>query len=120
MKLRFQVNQSEAFRRGVDAPNSIVAVDVDPGKLDQRTRELISSRLRGIDVVQLAVDEEGNVIPRFQSLSEAEVQSGKKPKPILLMAEEPNFEALVAAAKENQAAVEKALAALQARNQKKD
>ena len=55
MKVRFEVNQAEAFRRGIDAPNSIVEIDLDPTKLDKRTRDLIADRLEGIKLITRGV-----------------------------------------------------------------
>jgi len=51
MKLRFEVNQAEAFRRGFDAPNSINYLEVDPSTLDERTRHMIADRLEGISLI---------------------------------------------------------------------
>lgn len=53
MKLRFEVNQAEAFRKGIDAPHSITSVDVNPGELTPDVRELIANRLYGIEVCRL-------------------------------------------------------------------
>ena len=53
MKLRFEVNQAEAFRRGINVENSIVLIEVDPKTLPQDQRDLIADRLDGIDVCEL-------------------------------------------------------------------
>jgi hypothetical protein len=53
MKLRFNVNQAEAFRLGVEVPKSIVTVEVNPADLPQEQRELIADRMEGIDVCKL-------------------------------------------------------------------
>lgn len=50
MTLRVEINQAEAFRRGIDAPKSIAHVEVDPSKLDTATRNLIADHLSGIDL----------------------------------------------------------------------
>ena|SRR5215510_4310362 len=51
MNLRFEVDQAECFRKGIDSPKSIITIDVDPSKLPQEERDLIANRLRnGIDV----------------------------------------------------------------------
>lgn len=53
MKLRFKVDQASCFRDGVDAPTSIVDIDVNPSELDQNERDLIADRLHlGIEVRQ--------------------------------------------------------------------
>lgn len=54
MKLRFEVDQAEAFRQGIDVPKSIVTIEVNPAELSQEQRNLIADRLDGIDVCQLA------------------------------------------------------------------
>lgn len=56
MKLRFKIDQAEAFRRGIDAPRSFVTIEVDPAGLDQETRALIADRMDGIVVRQLNPD----------------------------------------------------------------
>ena len=55
MVLRFEVNQAEAFRHGVNVPKSTNHIDVDPGSLSQEDRDLIANRLDGIDVMRLEV-----------------------------------------------------------------
>ena len=87
MKLRFEVDQRESFRQGIDVPKSIVTIDVNPAELSQVQRNLIADRLSGsgIDVCQLACitdgrlpkDQHGNPLrikaklPTFESLMEA-------------------------------------------------
>lgn len=56
MKLRFGINQAEAFRRGIDAPKSVAMIEVDPSKLTEAQRQMIADRLKGIDVCQLKGD----------------------------------------------------------------
>jgi hypothetical protein len=55
MIIRFKVSQTELFRRGVDAPDGIVSLSVDPTHLREDERELIFRHLfetdDGIDVV---------------------------------------------------------------------
>ena len=53
MKLRFEIDQAQYFRRGVDAPVSIVTIDVNPAALTVDERNLIADHLDGIDVVKL-------------------------------------------------------------------
>src|SRR5688500_8771417 len=87
MKLRFEVDQAECFRRGVDCPKSIVTVEVDPAKLKQADRDLIAYRHKGIDIVHVTILESGRGrvkvrennaavrlkanLPTFESLMEA-------------------------------------------------
>ena len=53
MKLRFKVDQGEALRQGVDAPTSIVTLEINPKKLAQEERNLLADRMDGIDVREL-------------------------------------------------------------------
>jgi hypothetical protein len=53
MTLRFEVDQAEAFRQGVNVEKSTNHLDVDPSKLSQEERNLIADRLDGIDVCEL-------------------------------------------------------------------
>lgn len=53
MKLRFEIDQAECFRAGINAPNSIVTIEVDPAKVEQADRWLIADHLKGIDVMGL-------------------------------------------------------------------
>lgn len=66
MKLRFRVDQSESFRRGVDCPKSIVTIEVNPSDLPQDERNLIADRLNGIDVCQGEYSpRDKRIIPKF-------------------------------------------------------
>lgn len=56
MKLRFEVDQAEAFRRGVNCPKKLVTVEVDPADLSQSLREKIAARMVGADVYCARVD----------------------------------------------------------------
>lgn len=53
MKLRFKVDQGEALRQGVDAPTSVVTIEVDPKTLTQEERTVLADRMDGIDVREL-------------------------------------------------------------------
>jgi hypothetical protein len=56
MKLRFKVNQAEAFRRGFDAPKSVATIEVNPADLPADEREMIAERIEnGIDVIELDI-----------------------------------------------------------------
>ena len=57
MKLRFEVDQAESFRRGIDCPNSIVALEIDPADVSPPERELFAARMQGIDLHELLGDE---------------------------------------------------------------
>jgi len=45
MKILVQVNQAAALRRGIDAPSSVVDLDVDPSALTQDQRDVLASTL---------------------------------------------------------------------------
>lgn len=51
MKIRFKIDQADMFRRGIDAPKSIVTLEVNPADIAPDKRELIARHMRGIDVV---------------------------------------------------------------------
>ena len=95
MKLRFEVDQAEAFRRGIDVPKSIVTLEVNPAELPQEQRNLIADRLDGIDVCQLGI----------QILDD--VSEHKNRKPCRIIAKLSTFESLMEAIREDQASVER-------------
>ena len=86
MILRFEVNQAEAFRRGVDVPKSTNHLEVNPADLTQEDRNLIADRLKGIDVMELAPD--------------GQQYGGSK-----IVANLPTYEALMEAIRDNQKTV---------------
>ena len=109
MTLRFQVDQAEAFRRGVDVPKSTVHLEVDPSTLPEAERLLIADTLDGIDVCLLQVTPEG------------EVRKATKPNGSVcrLQAKLPTYDSLLEAIRANQALLDEqrekaALAALAA------
>ena len=93
MVLRFEVNQAEAFRQGVNVPKSTNHLDVDPAKLSQQDRDLNADRLDGIDVFKMMLNENGEAIQGVNRI----------------IAKLPTFEALMAAIRENQAEIERDL-----------
>lgn len=92
MKLRFEVDQAECFRRGIDCPKSIVTIEVDPSKLKQEHRNLIADRLMGIDVCQLRTTDNG---------MEKRLVSAEH-NPIRVIASGPSFDLLMMAVIEDQ------------------
>lgn len=78
MKLRFEVNQAEALRRGIDCPKSIVTVEVEPSKLTEKQRTLLADRMDGIDIMKLTENRKKDMygqrivtnLPTFESLLE--------------------------------------------------
>jgi hypothetical protein len=67
MLLRFKVDQAECFRRGIDAPRSIVTVPVNPADLTQADRDLIADRLDGIDVCRLGLSDSSGTPWKMQT-----------------------------------------------------
>lgn len=106
MKLRFEVNQVESFRLGVDCPKSIVTIDVAPAKLSQADRDLIADRMNGIDVVSISHDLE---TPTYPSCDDGSgglrfnfVKGTKIKKPNRLVSKLPTYDALMEAVLENE------------------
>ena len=102
MVLRFEVNQAEAFRRGVNVQKSTNHLNVDPAELPQDVRDLIADRLEGIDVLEL--DEAGEKVfwPNPEADGHREVPNSI---PKRITAKLPTFDALLEAIKENDAQV---------------
>jgi len=92
MVLRFEVNQAEAFRQGVNVPKSTNHIDVDPATLSQEDRNLIADRMDGIDVCQL----------EFITLR-GEEELWKKGR---IVAKLPTFDALMEAVRANENAIQ--------------
>ena len=100
MEIRFKVNQAEAFRRGVSVPKSIVRLEIDPGILDEKTRNLIADRMDGIDVCDgFYKDEEKRVAPMQR------IEAGEY-KPRHIEANLPTLEAFLEAINKDQARIE--------------
>jgi hypothetical protein len=97
MKLRFAVNQAEAMRRGIDAPKSIVTIDVDPAKLSQEERDLIADRMEGIDVCLLASASPARASRRM---------NWEDGSPRHVVALEPTYDALMEGIRDNQLEVD--------------
>jgi hypothetical protein len=94
MTLRFEVNQAEAFRQGVNVEKSTQHLEVDPAALSQEERNLIADRLSGIDLVKLEVRYDGTVV-KSQIFGGFERPVGR------IEAKLPTYEALMAAIREN-------------------
>jgi len=97
MVLRFEVNQAEAFRRGVNVPKSTCHLEVDPASLSQDDRDLIADRLVGIDICYL--DQNGN--KTFAPKNDWERNTGNHSEPTRILANLPTYEALMEAIREN-------------------
>jgi hypothetical protein len=110
VKLRFEVDQAEAFRRGIDCPKSIVTVEVDPADLTQEQRDLVADRLSGIDVFPLEWVGENNTThspPKSVADFHRRVRSHA-----LIVASLPTFDALMSAVVGNDRALTQAITAM--------
>ena len=111
MRIRFEVSQAEAFRRSVDAPKSIVTIEVDPSpKLSSEDRDLIAARLDGIDVCRLgvSVDKVEKLYCSNALMGQVHRQLGRS-TPARIVASLPTFEALMEAIRANEREVQEAL-----------
>jgi hypothetical protein len=101
MVLRFEVNQAEAFRQGIDVEKSTNHLNVDPSKLSQEDRNLIADRLEGIDVCEL--DEEGQKLFHEKPVKNPITNwLEHEQTPARIEAKLPTFEALMEAIRENE------------------
>lgn len=96
MKLRFEIDQADSFRRGIDRPKSIVSIEVNPADIPEEQRALLGQHLEGIDVLQLFF-RHGEVIRGFPIKELCD--TAREPKRIVAKAA--NLEALLAATKSN-------------------
>lgn len=100
-KVRFEVNQTEAFRQGLECSKPIVVLELNPKELDQETRNLIADRLAGMDVLELRLDADGE----REKLPSRKARGQSRIKTTL-----PTFEALMTAIRENEAKLQAAAA----------
>jgi hypothetical protein len=91
MKLCFEVNQAECFRRGIDCPEPLVTIEVNPADLDQQTRNLIADRLWLENVHHLRPTPFGGVRERDED-----------GEPWRIMANEPTLQGLIEAILEDE------------------
>jgi len=82
------------MRRGIDAPKSIVTIDVDPAALPQEERDLIADRMQGIDVCELS------------SATQASHRQWEDGSPRHVVALEPTYDALMEGIRDNQLEVD--------------
>jgi hypothetical protein len=104
MILRYEVNQAEAFRQGIDVQKSTNHLNVDPAELTQEVRNLIADRLDGIDVCELGEDGQKLSIPNPAANGYNEASDST---PRRIKAKLPTFEALVEAIRENEKLVKR-------------
>ena len=103
VKLRFEVDQAECLRAGIDCPKSIVTVEVDPAKLSQDERDLLADRLSGIDVCELGLGNKGQPRRLYHRRTEGQQAKGKRNKPWRIVAKAPTYSALMDAVREDTA-----------------
>lgn len=100
--MRFKVDQADCLRKGIDCKRSIITLEVDPGQLDQRARNLLADRLvEGIDVCQLDLEGAVEFVNKFGLDLDLAIERGLA-KPRLIQADEPTLEALIAACEANE------------------
>jgi hypothetical protein len=103
MVLRFEVDQAEAFRLGVNVPKSTNHLEVDPSKLTQEDRNLIADRLDGIDVCELS--EGGGMMQEPNPQADGR-RAVPNTIPMRITAKLPTLESLMEAIRENEKAVQ--------------
>ena|SRR6266446_3421363 len=110
MTLRFEIDQAEAFRQGVNVEKSTNHLKVDPAELSQDDRNLFADRLDGIDVCKLTVVDNGRVV-RMDVWPEEEANSAERKASMesRIIAKTPTFEALMEAIRENESEVRRAV-----------
>jgi hypothetical protein len=96
MKLRFEIDQAESFRRGIDRPKSIVSIEVNPADIPEESRSVIADHLAGIDVLKFFYHD-GDVIKGYP-IKELSYTS-QEPKRIV--AKGASLEALISAIRAN-------------------
>lgn len=93
MKLRFEINQAECFRRGIDTPKSIITIEVDPATIPVEERNLIADRLIGIDVCQTQIS-----VELFDANADGDYKEQGEPiEGQRIMASDPTYEGLIKA-----------------------
>lgn len=97
MKLRFKINQAACLLQGIDAPKSIVTIEITPSNLSLDTRWVLARHLDGIDMCEL--DEGGEKQYHFQT--EVKNARGDDQRPVLIEANEPTLDGLLDALKKN-------------------
>jgi len=98
MKLRFEVDQADSFRRGIDRPKSIVSIEVNPADIPESDRSLIAEHLSGIDVLHFYYHY-GEIIKGYP----VKELSFTSREPNRIVAKAANLSGLVDAIKENDA-----------------
>jgi hypothetical protein len=101
MKLRFEVDQAEAMRRGVAVKKRLVAIEVDPGALTEGQRDLIANRMDGIDVLKLHYDPVTRAFEKTYYF-EGRANDGRS-RPVYIQASLPTFDAMMEAIAADQA-----------------
>jgi len=100
-KVRFDVNQAEAFRQGLDCPKPTAIIELNPQAIDQESRNLIANRLVGMDILELhlGADGEREQLPSHKTRGHSRIKTKL-----------PTFEALMTAIRENEAKLQAEMA----------
>lgn len=103
VKLRFQVDQAECLRNGIDCPKSIVLLEVNPAELTQPQRDLLADRLDGIDVCELGF-KDGQIMKVYDywETEDEKPKNGKPARPLKLKTASPDFKGLMEAVLKNE------------------
>src|SRR5688572_100787 len=104
MKLRFEVDQAEALRRGIEVRKPLVTIHVSISRLTPEQRQLIEDRLDGIDVLQLHYDAKTHKAQKTYYLDSSRAGLPRQ-EPVRIQADLPTFQALMEAIEANQAEV---------------
>ena len=105
IKLRFKIKQSERVE-GDACEHTIVTVEVDLSTLSKESRNLIADRLVGIDVVDLYSCGNGTEKSFLYDNVARNNGMAQMLAPDYIRADQPTFEALMQAVRENQKEVE--------------
>lgn len=108
MKLRFELDQAEALRRGIETHEASITIEVDLATLPENERHLLAVRMNDIDVMAMRAEQTFGidlVTGRLWSYTGKTVVSGTRIK-----ASEPTYEALIQAVRQDEVKVRKEIA----------
>ena len=103
MKLRFEINQADASRQGIDVQTPVVCIEVRRSTLSPEQQRLIAERLDGADLLQLHYDP-GTQRPQKTYYVDTSSETPKY-RPVRIQASEPTFDAMMRAIEANEAQV---------------
>ena len=102
LKLRFEVNQAEAYRLGVDCSEPVVTLSLNPRTIPPRYRALLAARLVGPDICEAVLRADGSRGPAV--VWQAKTYGARRTRPLLcrLVVNLPTVQALWAALDEDE------------------